>query len=282
MVDPVVHTSEESSGATSAIHNGLRSIDRGLETDRKAEMEVPEETAKRGTDSDVEDVLDQAGRPLGTRALQTRQRILDATVAELEQKSMRDLRVIDIARRVGSSPATFYQYFKDVEDVVLHISEQVSTKKAPGVAETIRGNWEGPEGYERARKVVELGIELWDADGPVLRVRNNAADEGEERFRAVRAKSIMPTIKAFTEEIAASQQRARDSGDPNASKESNVSATGEWLGGTVDPMVAAMAVFAVADRLAMYHQSIEDSGAMREDIIDTAASMIQFVMTSRR
>ena len=52
-------------------------------------------------------LVDQSGRQLGTRALRTRARILEATVSILEEKSMRDLRVIDIARLIGSSPATF-------------------------------------------------------------------------------------------------------------------------------------------------------------------------------
>ena len=60
-------------------------------------------------------LCDQGGRPLGPRAQNTRVRILDATVELLDKKPMRDLRVIDIARRIGSSPATFYQYVPAIE-----------------------------------------------------------------------------------------------------------------------------------------------------------------------
>ena len=44
-------------------------------------------------------LVDQAGRPLGPRALKTRRRILEATTALLDEKPLRELRVIDIARR---------------------------------------------------------------------------------------------------------------------------------------------------------------------------------------
>ena len=56
------------------------------------------------------------GRPLGKRGAQTRRRLLDATATLLETHGIRDLRVVDIARAVGTSPATFYQYFRDVEE----------------------------------------------------------------------------------------------------------------------------------------------------------------------
>ena len=75
-------------------------------------------------------VVDQSGRPLGPRALRTRARILEATLSLLDQKTMRDLRVIDIARAIGTSPATFYQYFKDVNDVVLELATEVRAARA--------------------------------------------------------------------------------------------------------------------------------------------------------
>ena len=59
------------------------------------------------------------GRPLGKRGAATRRRLLDATAQLLESHGVRDLRVVDIARVVGTSPATFYQYFRDVEEAVL-------------------------------------------------------------------------------------------------------------------------------------------------------------------
>ncbi len=57
--------------------------------------------------------VDQSGRVLGQRALHTRQRLLDATVELLTHRSVRDISVVEIARKASTSPATFYQYFKD-------------------------------------------------------------------------------------------------------------------------------------------------------------------------
>src|SRR5262245_41368557 len=65
------------------------------------------------------------GRSLGPRGVETRRRLLDATRVLLETHGVRDLRVVDIAREVGTSPATFYQYFRDVEEAVLALAAEV-------------------------------------------------------------------------------------------------------------------------------------------------------------
>ena len=71
-------------------------------------------------------VVDQTGRALGPRALATRERLLEATLAELSVSSLRDLKVTDLVKRVGTSPATFYQYFRDVEEAVLQLATRAS------------------------------------------------------------------------------------------------------------------------------------------------------------
>jgi AcrR family transcriptional regulator len=224
-------------------------------------------------ESDETGLVDQGGRLLGPRARQTRQRILDATVTLLSESSMRDLRVIDIARRIGSSPATFYQYFKDVEDVVLHLASEAS-EHTPEMVDLIHGDWTGQQGHDRGLKLVGLAIDHWDKYAPILRVRNNAADEGDKRFREVRVRTLIPMLDAFAREIAASHRRA--------AKESEQSEGDEWQGGRVDATAGATALTSVLERLAMYHEDIEAIGTSRERIIDTAATLIQFIMTSRR
>ena len=61
----------------------------------------------------------QTGRPLGPRALRTRQRLLDATASLLVERSVLDIPVVEIARKAETSPATFYHCFRDVEEAAL-------------------------------------------------------------------------------------------------------------------------------------------------------------------
>ncbi len=230
--------------------------------------------AEKAPDVPVGDVLvDQTGRPLGTRARQTRQRILDATIAELASKPMRDLRVIDIARRVGSSPATFYQYFKDIEDVVLRLAEQVS-KLVPSALKMIDGEWEGPKGFENAQDFIRIGFNIWDVNGPVLRVRNTASDEGDERFRDVRYRGVMPMINAFSAQIEASQARARESDTVDEGSDRQF--------GHVDPRVGGMLMFALINRVSMSHRQMVEAGFDHDKIVDTTAAIMQFLLSSRK
>jgi len=224
-------------------------------------------------------LCDQGGRPLGPRAQNTRVRILDATVVLLGEKPMRDLRVIDIARRIGTSPATFYQYFKDVEDVVLHLASRVS-EFTPELVELIHGDWAGRAGHERGRKLAAVVIDHWDRYAPILRVRNNACDEGDDAFRELRMSTMMPLVHAFAEVIEASQKAASEweaanapvvEGDPES-----------WQGGRLHPMMGAVALASVLERLSMYHLSIEELGGTREQLIESLATLLQSMLTSRR
>ncbi len=189
---------------------------------------------------------------------------------------MRELRVIDIARRIGSSPATFYQYFKDVEDVVLHLASHVG-EFTPEIVELVQGDWTGREGHERGRRLAHVVIHHWDRYAPILRVRNNACDEGDLAFRELRMSAMMPLVRAFAEIIEISQQKAAESSAAEPAR-----GEGEWEGGRLYPMVAAAALASVLERLAMYHVSIEDIAGSREQLIETLATLLQSMLTAKR
>ena len=70
------------------------------------------------------------GRVPGRRGLATRQRLLDHVAEMLATSSYRDVRVVDVARKAGTSPATFYQYFADVEEAITVASEAVDGVRA--------------------------------------------------------------------------------------------------------------------------------------------------------
>jgi AcrR family transcriptional regulator len=214
-------------------------------------------------------LVDQSGRVLGPRALKTRARILDATLILLDEKSMRNLRVIDIARRIGSSPATFYQYFKDVEDVVLELAARFHDA-VPAMVEVIRGDWHGREGYERGRRLARLCLEHWGPYSAILRVRNNAAEEGDEAFNSVRLQTLLPIVTALSDII----REKHPVPDPNAV---------DWQGGDLHPISAAFMLTGALEGM-IQHQvkfekrfAVEGEGA--DQIADTVASLFQLLLT---
>jgi AcrR family transcriptional regulator len=198
--------------------------------------------------------FDQSGRKLGPRALQTRKRLLDATADLLALQSVRDLSVVDIARKAGTSPATFYQYFKDVAEATLRLAE-AAADEMPAVIDLIDGDWEGAAGLDRARTLVDAFVRHWDAHRPVLLVRNLAADEGDKRFLRVRQQALAPVLAKLAARIAEGQRAGRvDRG--------------------IVPQAAAAALGAILERLAAYHRELETLGVTRDDLVETSARIV--------
>src|SRR5262245_5377103 len=133
------------------------------------------------------------GRQLGRRGATTRTRLLEATAERLEHHGIRDLRVVDIARAVGTSPATFYQYFRDVSDAVLALADGAGAEIAP-LAHHLDARWDAAHGLDHARALVDGFIDYWDNHRAVLRTRNLAAQEGDPRFREIRNQSLEPFL----------------------------------------------------------------------------------------
>jgi AcrR family transcriptional regulator len=225
-------------------------------------------------------LIDQSGRPLGVRALRTRARILEETVVLLNEKSLRDLRVIDIARRIGSSPATFYQYFKDVRDVVLELATEVS-ESIPDLVEVIDGDWTGRDGHARGCRLASLVIDYWEEYSAILRIRNNAADEGDggdEAFAQIRIQAMMPMVMAFAKIIRANSSQETASAEESSSD--------EWAGGSIYPITAAFALVSGLEAMALHRKRFElrftPMGEAREEIVQTMASLMQMVLTAKR
>src|SRR4249919_1269611 len=90
------------------------------------------------------------GRVPGRRGRATRQRLLECTADMLRVSSYRDIKVIDIAREAGTSPATFYQYFADVETAILALGEDMAVDGGRLPALVREASWKGRSGYDGA------------------------------------------------------------------------------------------------------------------------------------
>lgn len=200
------------------------------------------------------------GRPLGARGERTRRRLLDATEGLLERRGVRDLRVVDIARAVETSPATFYQYFRTVEDAVLALAEEVGEQLAP-VEALLEAPWSDDDGLDRARQTVETFLDFWDEHRAILRTRNLAAQEGDRRFRDVRNQALEPITLAVAAQVTTSQEEER-------------------IDGSVTPYAAAAALVAMIERMAAFHRDLEPRGVSREALIETTARLLHQSVTA--
>jgi AcrR family transcriptional regulator len=215
----------------------------------------PEPAEPAGTDPNDHQPLAIDGRPLGSRGVRTRRRLLDATASLLETHGIRDLRVVDIARRVETSPATFYQYFRDVEDAVLALAGEVGESTAPLLA-VLAGSWDAEGALDSARALVEGFVDFWDLNRAVLRTRNLAAQEGDRRFRDVRNRALEPFTEAFAAHVRAAQQAGR-------------------VAPELSPAAAGAALVALLERMAAFHRDLEPLGIDRAALVETTARIIQ-------
>ncbi|MEU6809102.1 TetR family transcriptional regulator [Streptomyces sp. NPDC046831] len=155
------------------------------------------------------------GRVAGRRGQATRQKLLDCLSEMLSSSPYRDVKVIDVARRAGTSPATFYQYFPDVESAVLEIADQMASEGA-ALAELLEGrSWVGRAGWQTAQELVEGFLEFWRANDAILRVIDLGAAEGDKRFAKIRARILNPVISSLADSVAELQSKGRVDKDVN-------------------------------------------------------------------
>ncbi len=158
---------------------------------------------------DDEDLRAADGRVPGRRGRATRQRLLECTRDMLTTTSYRDVKVIDIARDAGTSPATFYQYFADVEAAILVLAEEMAQQGQHLTAIISDGSWTGTDAFATTLELVDAFLTFWDDHRPVLRVMDLATDEGDGRFQRIRVRLLNDITTALAEVTRTSQVAGR-------------------------------------------------------------------------
>ncbi|MFD7702738.1 TetR family transcriptional regulator [Streptomyces caelestis] len=155
------------------------------------------------------------GRVAGRRGQATRQKLLDCLSEMLSSSPYRDVKVIDVARKAGTSPATFYQYFPDVEGAVLEIAERTAAESA-GLSELLEGrSWAGKAGWQTAQELVGGFLEFWRDNDAILRVVDLGAAEGDKRFYKIRMKILNSVNNSLADSVTELQAKGRIDKDVN-------------------------------------------------------------------
>ncbi|MFF8290970.1 TetR family transcriptional regulator [Streptomyces sp. NPDC016309] len=155
------------------------------------------------------------GRVAGRRGQATRQKLLDCLSEMLSSSPYRDVKVIDVARKAGTSPATFYQYFPDVEGAVLEIAEEMA-KEGAGLTELVSGrNWVGKAAWQTSEELVEGFLDFWRKNDAILRVIDLGAAEGDKRFYKIRMKILNSVTNSLTDAVKELQAKNKVDKDVN-------------------------------------------------------------------
>ena len=160
---------------------------------------MSEVTELHGGEGDDEDLRAVDGRVPGRRGRATRQRLLECTRDLLTTTGYRDVKVIDIAREAGTSPATFYQYFADVEAAILVLGEELAKEGQHLTAIVTEGSWLGVDAYDTSLALIDALLEFWDDNRSVLRVMELATAEGDGRFQRIRVRLLNDITNALAE-----------------------------------------------------------------------------------
>jgi AcrR family transcriptional regulator len=209
-------------------------------------------------DTDDDELRAADGRVPGRRGRATRQRLLERTAEMLQSTSYRDLKVVDIARGAGTSPATFYQYFPDVEAAILVLAEEMA-QQGMALSELVRGrSWKGKTGYTASSDLVDGFLNFWEDHRALLRVVDLATLEGDQRFRQIRTRFTNELTVSLSEVIDAIRKDGRHPDD-------------------LDPMATAGVLVSMLGQVAAHRYGFEFWG-IRTD--DTRRSMARIIFTA--
>ncbi|CUW29588.1 MULTISPECIES: TetR family transcriptional regulator [Streptomyces] len=203
------------------------------------------------------------GRVAGRRGQATRQKLLDCLSEMLSSSPYRDVKVIDVARKAGTSPATFYQYFPDVEGAVLEIAEQMATEGA-GLTELLEGrSWAGKSGWATAQELVDGFLEFWRKNDAILRVVDLGAAEGDKRFYKIRMKILNSVNNSLADSIAELQSKGRVDKD-------------------VNPAAVAGSLVAMLAAVAAHQKGFSSWGVKQAELKPNLALLVHLGVTGRK
>ncbi|OIK24309.1 TetR family transcriptional regulator [Streptomyces malaysiense] len=203
------------------------------------------------------------GRVAGRRGQATRQKLLDCLSEMLSSSPYRDVKVIDVARKAGTSPATFYQYFPDVEGAVLEIADQMAAEGA-GLTELLEGrSWAGKSGWQTAQELVDGFLDFWKKHDAILRVVDLGAAEGDKRFYKIRMKILNSVNNSLADSIAELQSKGRVDKDVNPSA----------VAGSLVAMLAAVAA---------HQRGFSSWGVKQAELKPNLALLIHLGVTGRK
>ena len=221
-----------------------------------------DEHAAEGTDAEEPRAAD--GRVPGRRGRATRQKLLDCAAEMLRARSYRDLKVVDIAREAGTSPATFYQYFPDVESAILVLADEMVTLGVERFSSLVSTTaWKGRTGYAGAEALAEGVLTFWEEHQPVLRVVDLATEEGDHRFANVRTRLLNDLNNALA--AAVKDQQKQGKGQPG-----------------LDPNAVGGVLVAMLAHVSAHRLGFEFWGVKTDDLRATMARIVYWSITGQK
>lgn len=230
------------------------------------------------------------GRLPGKRGQATRRRLLESTNDLIRATPWRSIKVIDIAKAAGTSPATFYQYFENVEQVILVLAEEL-VEGAGTLADLVEGDWSDPVGWDTAQGVVDGFNAYWERNRAVFRVVELATEEGDLRFQGLRVRALNAVTVSIARAItlARAARVARVAGVTGVTGVGGVGAGAGARAGRgsaggpagSDPMAVAATLVSMLAHVAAHRYGYEFWGIRTASMSDVQARLVYWAVTGR-
>lgn len=170
---------------------------------------------------------------LGNKGNKTRSLLMATARKMLDTTSPLSLTAAAISKEAGTSPATFYVYFENVEDILWALCEEISQdvshlfddKSLLRVDKRLE---------EDALAFVRGYCDIWAHHGPLLLYRNMEADRGNRRFNQLVLRITLPILEGITDRIVEAAPADRPVSRSDANAEAVV------LVGAIDRIAAAL------------------------------------------
>ncbi|MDG2003280.1 MAG: TetR/AcrR family transcriptional regulator [Novosphingobium sp.] len=118
----------------------------------------------------------------------------------LDMVSPLSLSAASISKEAGTSPATFYVYFDNVEDILWAICDAITDDTSDLFPD--RSFLRREDRLEKdALAFVNGYCDIWSRHGPLLLYRNMEADRGNSRFNQLVLRIGLPILEGLTDRI---------------------------------------------------------------------------------
>jgi AcrR family transcriptional regulator len=200
------------------------------------------------------------GQTIGRKGAESRARLMDATTRLIGEMPVKKLTASAIARRAGLASQTFYLYFRNVEEALLHLAVTAQTDMQD-IRSTLDQPWDLDAIALHADRFVDAFYRYWDRHRALLTVRNFLADSGNDAFVRQRSESAMPIVTGISQRILAAH-------GAGAVSEREASARAILLYAAIERMAA---------RYAMIDE--QESAIASADLTQAAASLLELLLS---
>lgn len=151
---------------------------------------------------------------LGRKGKETRRSLMRAARRLLDASSPMNITAAAISKEAGTSPATFYVYFDNVEDVLWTLCDAITDDTSDLFTDHAFLRDERRLDDD-ALAFVRGYSDIWARHGPLMLYRNMEADRGNGRFYQLVLRIGLPILEGLTERIVEREPTIRRA-DANA------------------------------------------------------------------